>query len=51
MSQKEIKEFREILRKKLEEVSNSKEAAKEILISAGILTSKGKLKKEFKALQ
>ena len=51
MSQKEIKEFREILRKKLEEVSQSKDAAKEVLIQAGILTPKGKLKKEFKALK
>jgi len=51
MSQKEIKEFREILRKKLIEVSNSKEAAKEVLIRAGILTPKGNLKKEFKGLK
>ena len=51
MSQKEIKEFREILKKKLEEVSNSKEAAKEVLIRAGILTPKGKLRKEYKFLK
>ena len=50
MSQKEIDEFNAILKKRLEEVSNSKEAAEQFLKNAGILTAKGNISKRFKGL-
>ena len=49
MSQKEHKEFREILRKQHEEVTASKEAAQKFLTEFGFLTPTGKLKKKYRS--
>jgi hypothetical protein len=40
MSEKEFKEFREVLKKQQEEVKASKQAAKKLLVELGILTPK-----------
>jgi hypothetical protein len=48
MSEKEFKEFREVLKKQQEEVKASKEAAKKLLVELGILTPKGNFTKAFK---
>lgn len=50
MTKEEIAEFHEILDKRLEQVSSSKEAAREYLIKAGILTPDGRLVWWFKKL-
>jgi hypothetical protein len=51
MSQKEIDEFNEILKKQQIEVSNSKEAAEKLLKELGVLTPKGNISKRFKGLK
>ena len=51
MSKKEIDEFRAILRKQLEEVSNSKEASEKLLKELGILTPEGHISKRYKGLK
>jgi hypothetical protein len=48
MSEKELKEFKEILRKQQQKVKSSKKAARELLNSLGMLTPSGDLKKSFK---
>ena len=48
MSQKEFKEFREVLKKQQEEVKASKDAAKKLLVELGILTPTGNFTKAFK---
>lgn len=48
MSEKEFKEFREVLKKQQEEVKASKDAAKKLLVELGILTPKGNFTKAFK---
>jgi hypothetical protein len=48
MTQKEIDEFRAILRKQRKEVLSSKKAARAFLDSFGLLTPKGKLKRRFR---
>ncbi len=49
MSEKEFKEFREVLKKQQEEVKASKEAAKKLLVELGILTPKGNFTNVFKS--
>lgn len=49
VNKRELNEFKEILRKQQELVMSSKEAARELLNSLGMLTPGGKLKKSFKA--
>ena len=51
MSQKEIAEYKEIIRKRRVEVSNSKEAAEELLKELGILTPEGNISERFKGLK
>jgi len=48
MSEKELKEFREILKKQQQQVKDSKAAAKKLLVDLGILTQKGNYTKVFK---
>lgn len=47
MTKYELKKNVEILRAKKKEVEQSKKAAREFLVSAGIYTTKGKLRKEY----
>ena len=49
MSEKEHKEFRDILRKQRGEVTSSKEAARKFLTVHGFLDAKGKLKKKYRS--
>jgi len=48
MSKKELKEFKDILKKQQDEVKVSKTAAKKLLVALGILTEKGNYTKVFK---
>jgi hypothetical protein len=48
MSKKELKEFKEIMKKQQTEVKGSKAAAKKLLVELGIITSKGNYTKAFK---
>jgi hypothetical protein len=48
MNERELKEFKEILRKQQEEVSSSKNAARKLLNQLGLLTPSGQLKKVFR---
>ncbi len=47
MSDKELKEFKEILAKQRKEVTTSKEAARKLLTDLGFLTPKGNLKRKY----
>jgi hypothetical protein len=47
MSDKEFKEMKIVLSKQLKEVSSSKEAARKLLDSLGMLTPTGKIKKAY----
>lgn len=49
MNKKEMKENMAALKKQLKLVQSSKEAARELLAKAGMLTPGGKLKKIFKS--
>ena len=49
MSQKDLKEFHDILLKQQQKVKSSKKAARELLDSLGMLTPTGDLKKSFKS--
>lgn len=48
MTKQELEKNVKILRSKKKEVEQSKKAAREFLVSAGIYTTKGKLRKEYK---
>ena len=48
MNEKELKEFKAVLRKQRQEVQTSKKAARELLNKLGLLTAGGDLKKSFK---
>jgi len=48
MTDKERKEFLEILDDKIRELSNSKEASQKFLVDLGIFTKKGNLTKKHK---
>ncbi len=50
MNEKELKEFKAIMHKQLEEVKNSPEAARKLLNRLGMLTPQGHLKKSFRHL-
>jgi hypothetical protein len=47
MSNKELKEFKAILKKQGEEVRSSKQAARKLLTDLGFLTPKGNLKRKY----
>jgi len=51
MSEKELKEFKDILKKQHAEVKGSKTAAKKLLVELGILTPKGNYTKAFKPIK
>lgn len=48
MNEREMKEFKEHLQKRIQEVRTSKKAAREVLDRLGMLTPTGKLKKAFR---
>lgn len=48
MTKQELEKNVEILRSKKKEVEQSKKAARKFLVSAGIYTPTGKLRKEYK---
>jgi hypothetical protein len=48
MNEKELKEFKAVLRKQREEVQASKKAAPALLDKLGLLTPAGNLKRSFK---
>ena len=48
MSEQELRDMQEALRKQLLEVSTSKAAARKLLLELDIITPKGNLRKSFK---
>ena len=50
MSEKEKKEFRDLLRQVKEEFSNDKNASKQFLVDAGIITKEGKVTEQYEHL-
>ena len=49
MNQKELNEFKTVLKQQHRKVKSSKYAAKELLVQLGMLTPKGNLKKAFRS--
>ena len=50
MSEKEKKEFRDLLRQVKEEFSHDKRASKQFLVDAGIITKEGKVTEQYEHL-
>ena len=50
MSEKELKEFQDVLENYRKKVTKSKEASRKFLIELGIFTAKGNLRKPYKHL-